>query len=78
MNMMKIEIDIKRAKVRTPGWHSQLSISLLISGFLKIYLREKESIYAHEQGGEAEGEGEVDSPLAREPDAGLHPRTLRS
>ena len=31
------------------------------------------------QAGEAaEGEGEADSPLSREPDAGLNPRTLRS
>jgi len=29
-------------------------------------------------GGEAEGEGEADSPLSREPDTGLDPRTLRS
>ena len=27
--------------------------------------------------GGAEGEGEADSPLSREPDAGLNPRTLR-
>ena len=26
-------------------------------------------------GGEAEGEGEADSPLSREPDSGLNPRT---
>ena len=26
----------------------------------------------------AEGEGETDSPLSREPDLGLDPRTLRS
>jgi len=31
----------------------------------------------HEPGGVAEGEGE-DSPLSREPDMGLSPRTLRS
>ena len=29
-------------------------------------------------GGEAEGEGEADSPLNREADAGLGPRTLKS
>jgi len=29
-------------------------------------------------GGEAEGEGEADSPLSREPDMGLDPRTLES
>ena len=29
-------------------------------------------------GGEAEGEGEADSPLSREPDGGLDPKTPRS
>ena len=29
----------------------------------------------HESGGGAEGEGEAGSPLSREPDAGLDPRT---
>ena len=28
--------------------------------------------------GQVEGEGEADSPLSRESDAGLDPRTLRS
>ena len=28
--------------------------------------------------GAAEGEGEADAPLSREPDLGLDPRTLRS
>ena len=28
--------------------------------------------------GGTEGEGEADSPLKKEPDLGLHPRTLRS
>ena len=28
--------------------------------------------------GEAEGEGEADCPLSREPKVGLNPRTLRS
>ena len=46
--------------------------------FLKIlfiYLREKEHTQAE---GAAEGEEEVGSPLSREPDAGLHPRTPRA
>ena len=30
----------------------------------------------HEQRGVAEGEGEADSTLNRDPDAGLNPRTL--
>ena len=40
-----------------------------------IYLRETEHAQAEEG---AEGEGEADSPLSREPDAGLYPRTLGS
>ena len=36
-------------------------------------MRERE----HQWWGGAEGEREADSPLSREPDAGLHPRTLR-
>ena len=39
-----------------------------------IYLRKRE----HEQGRGAEREAEADSPLSREPDAGLNPRTLGS
>ena len=42
--------------------------------FYFIYLRERE----HKQGGGGEGGGEADSMLSRGPDAGLHPRTLRS
>jgi len=36
---------------------------------LFIYLRERE----YKPGGEAEGEGEADSPLSREPNEGLIP-----
>ena len=32
----------------------------------------------HKLGGRADREGEEDSPLSREPDVGLDPRTLRS
>jgi len=39
-------------------------------------LRERER--EHKQGRGAEEEGEADSRLCREPDVGLHPRTLRS
>ena len=39
-----------------------------------IYLFERE----HKWGWEAEGEGEADSLLSREPITGLHPRTPRS
>ena len=44
--------------------------------FLKIlfiYKRER-----HKQGGGAEAEGEAGSPLSREPNLGLDPRTLES
>ena len=40
------------------------------------FMRERER--ASISGGEAEGEGETDSPLSREPDAGLHPKILGS
>ena len=43
--------------------------------------REREHLHAHTQaGGAAEGEakGEAGSPLSREPDLGLDPRTRRS
>lgn len=54
--------------------------------FLKIFkkclhLREIQSRTekaAQAGGAEAEAEGEADSPLSREPDLGLHPRTWRS
>ena len=42
---------------------------------LFIYLTESAS--EHEQGRGAEGEGEADSPLSREPDSRLDPRTPR-
>ena len=45
---------------------------------LFIYLREGDRGAEHEQGEEAEGEGEADSPLSGEPSVGLYPRTLRS
>ena len=42
-----------------------------------IYLSERERDRA-QAGGEAEAEGEAGSPLSKEPDAGLDPRTLGS
>ena len=42
---------------------------------LFIYLTERER--AHKQGKLRAGEGEADSPLSKEPDTGLHLRTLR-
>ena len=47
---------------------------LFKKGFIYLFERMSE----HEQGGVAEGEGEADSPLNREPDVGLSPRTPRS
>ena len=43
---------------------------------ISIYLFEGDR--EHEQGLGAEGEGEADSLLSREPSVGLHPRTLSS
>ena len=39
-----------------------------------IYLQKT----VHKERGEADGEGDADSPLSREADLGLNPRTLRS
>ena len=41
---------------------------------LFMYLRKRER--ERKQGGRGEGEGETDSPLSREPNAVLDPRTL--
>ena len=45
--------------------------------FLKdlICLREREIVRAHKQSGEQREREKQASPLSREPDAGLHPRT---
>jgi len=43
--------------------------------YLRFYLFVRESMHKK---GEWQAEGEADSPLSREPDAGLHPTTLRS
>ena len=51
-------------------------MEVFVLKILFIYLRESTSEY--KQGGRAEREGEVDSPLSREPKAGLNLRTLRS
>lgn len=51
----------------------------LLKHFLFIYLTERKRERERTQtGGAAEEEGEAGSSLSREPDAGLHPRTLRS
>ena len=49
--------------------------------FIYLFETERERERAHTRGGEwggAEGEGEADSPLSREADVGLDPRTLGS
>ena len=51
----------------------------LLQGRFIIYLLERELAHAHKWvGWAAEGEGEACSPLSREPNMGLDPRTLRS
>ena len=57
-----------------PTSFSRFSISFFFPKIFFIYLRERESV--HKQGEQqAEGEGEAGSPLGREPNAGLDPRT---
>lgn len=51
-----------------------LSCSIVFKDF--IYLRERES--AQEWWGEAEGKEKPDSPLSKDPNVGLNPRTLGS
>ena len=58
------------------------TIIITIISFFKIYLFERESTSGAGVGalreGRTEGEGEADSPLSREPDMRLDPRTLSS
>ena len=66
--------DLCRAH-RSSGFFLQLHVNLYVSPskgliFKKIY------VFVHKQGEQAEGE--AGSPLSREPDEGLDPRTLRS
>ena len=69
----------------TNSFHMFDRYSLNFFFFLRFYLFERErehvnerkSTQAQTEGG-AEGEGEAASPLGREPDIGLDPRTLRS
>ena len=46
--------------------------------FLRFYLFIRDSLRESMRGERAEGEGEADSLLGREPNSGLHPRTLES
>ena len=50
-----------------------MNTSLIELIYLFIYLSERERKYK-----QAEAEGEAGSPLSKEPDVGLDPRTLRS
>jgi len=59
-----------RNNAKIIGVTSSNKCLLFFKKILFIYLRERK--------GEGETEGEADSPLSREPDAGLNPRTLRS
>jgi len=45
--------------------------------FLRFYLFARERAHMHKRG-EWQAEGEAGSPMCREPDAGLDPRTLGS
>ena len=58
---------------------TQVPLNKVLFIYLFIYLRVRESADAHAGfGGGAEAEGEADSPLSKEPEVGLDPRTLRS
>jgi len=52
-----------------------MNIRKLACFFLRFYLLERERERARTEG---RAEGEAGSPLSREPDVGLDPRTLRS
>ena len=60
------------------GTYSWCLISFLLIFFLIIHLRERRRKRENKQWGVAEGKGEADSPLSREPDVRLNPRTRRS
>ena len=58
---------------------TQVPLNKVLFIYLFIYLRVRESADAQAGfGGGAEAEGEADSPLSKEPEVGLDPRTLRS
>lgn len=48
-------------------------LDLFLKKILFMYLRERGKEREHKWGGEAEGEGEIDSSLRREPEVGLYP-----
>jgi len=47
-----------------------------LKDFIYLFVREKERVNKHRQG-EWQAEAEAGSPLSKEPDAGLDPRTPR-
>ena len=54
-------------------------IFFFFKDFIYLFDRERERERAHKQAErQAKGEGEEGSPLSREPDVGLDPRTLGS
>ena len=55
---------------------NSLCLFVCFKDFIYFFDRERESAQAGER--QAEGEGEADSPLSREPNARLDPRTLGS
>ena len=46
--------------------------------FIYLFVRERERVLCPYKQGEQQAEGEADSLLSKEPDAGLNPRTLGS
>ena len=56
-------------------WWGRL-ISFLKKDFIYLFNTDRKGERT-QVGGAAEGEGEADSPLSKEPDVGLDPRTLR-
>ena len=57
------------------GAEVYLHILTFFFGIVFIYLTEREQEQGEQQ---VEADGEAGSPLSREPDVGLHPRTSRS
>ena len=53
-----------------------IHLNLLFFKIFYLFIRDRERENMSRGGGR--GEGEADSPLIREPDAGLNPRPLRS
>ena len=83
MNINQLIHHIKRIKRKKTSFQLIQEKHLVKFGtffFLRFYLFEKECVREREckPREEAEGEGEADSPLSREPDVEFYPRALRS